>query len=360
MTRDEFESILEELFEEGYNQALFDIQEDILDESAYNLEDEYDYYIEQMFLEHTPFHRKEFMRGILEEVPKDERKEVAKALVRKLGKNKYIKDKDHDRNGKNVLDEIAKKHAKTTAQKINMQNIIARAANRALNSENNAKLQYKHYRQAVLKSRDQDFKKSDEKISPFLYGDATHNDVRRLKAKRLKRAHDIHQRNLKDASEAWDKEKRNLAKQVLHRAKKGDYGVVGKTSYNLIDTIHKKGKENNKQRNAEQEKWIKEIRERKMKERPRSEEELQKEKENLRKEVDKYTSPENKKAMSEKPWNKLSKDKQDDLQADYAVKVATKLEPKINNSIGDKIHNLKNRLRNALDVSRAYNKASKE
>ena len=46
MTRDEFESILEEVFEEGYNQAIFDIQEDILDEEAYDLEDEYEYYNE--------------------------------------------------------------------------------------------------------------------------------------------------------------------------------------------------------------------------------------------------------------------------------------------------------------------------
>ena len=46
MTRDEFESILEEVFEEGYNQAIFDIQEDILDEEAFDLEGEYDYYSE--------------------------------------------------------------------------------------------------------------------------------------------------------------------------------------------------------------------------------------------------------------------------------------------------------------------------
>ena len=46
MTRDEFESILEEAYIEGYNSALEDIQEDILDEEAYDLERDYDYYSE--------------------------------------------------------------------------------------------------------------------------------------------------------------------------------------------------------------------------------------------------------------------------------------------------------------------------
>ena len=46
MTREEFESILEEAYIEGYNTAISDIQEDILDEEAYDLEGEYDYYTE--------------------------------------------------------------------------------------------------------------------------------------------------------------------------------------------------------------------------------------------------------------------------------------------------------------------------
>jgi len=46
MTREEFESILEEAYIEGYNTAIEDIQEDILDEKAYDLEDEYEYYNE--------------------------------------------------------------------------------------------------------------------------------------------------------------------------------------------------------------------------------------------------------------------------------------------------------------------------
>jgi len=46
MTREEFESILEEAYMEGYNTAISDIQEDILDEEAYDLEGEYDYYTE--------------------------------------------------------------------------------------------------------------------------------------------------------------------------------------------------------------------------------------------------------------------------------------------------------------------------
>jgi len=47
MTREEFESILEEAYIEGYNTAIEDIQEDILDEEAYDLEGEYDYYTEE-------------------------------------------------------------------------------------------------------------------------------------------------------------------------------------------------------------------------------------------------------------------------------------------------------------------------
>ena len=46
MTREEFESILEEAYIEGYNSAIEDIQEDILNEEAYDLEGEYDYYTE--------------------------------------------------------------------------------------------------------------------------------------------------------------------------------------------------------------------------------------------------------------------------------------------------------------------------
>jgi hypothetical protein len=46
MTREEFESILEEAYIEGYNTAIEDIQEDILDEEAFDLEGEYDYYTE--------------------------------------------------------------------------------------------------------------------------------------------------------------------------------------------------------------------------------------------------------------------------------------------------------------------------
>ena len=51
MTRDEFESILEEVYMEGYNSALEDIQEDILDEEAYDLENEYNYYTEEKMSE---------------------------------------------------------------------------------------------------------------------------------------------------------------------------------------------------------------------------------------------------------------------------------------------------------------------
>ena len=52
MTREEFESILEECFIEGYNSALEDIQEDILDEEAYDLERDYDYYTEGSISKH--------------------------------------------------------------------------------------------------------------------------------------------------------------------------------------------------------------------------------------------------------------------------------------------------------------------
>ena len=47
MTREEFESILEEAYIEGYNSALEDVQEDILDEEAFDLERDYDYYTEE-------------------------------------------------------------------------------------------------------------------------------------------------------------------------------------------------------------------------------------------------------------------------------------------------------------------------
>ena len=48
MTREEFESILEEAYNDGYNQAIEDIQEDILDEEAFDLEGEYNYYSETL------------------------------------------------------------------------------------------------------------------------------------------------------------------------------------------------------------------------------------------------------------------------------------------------------------------------
>ena len=51
MTREEFESILEEAYIEGYNTAIEDIQEDILDEEAYDLENEYEYYTEEKMSE---------------------------------------------------------------------------------------------------------------------------------------------------------------------------------------------------------------------------------------------------------------------------------------------------------------------
>ena len=46
MTREEFESILEEAYIDGYNSAIEDIQEDILNEEAYDLERDYEYYNE--------------------------------------------------------------------------------------------------------------------------------------------------------------------------------------------------------------------------------------------------------------------------------------------------------------------------
>ena len=46
MTREEFESILEEAYIEGYNTAISDIQEDILDKEAYDLEGEYESILE--------------------------------------------------------------------------------------------------------------------------------------------------------------------------------------------------------------------------------------------------------------------------------------------------------------------------
>ena len=48
MTREEFASILEEAYIEGYNTAIEDIQEDILNEEAYDLEGEYKVYCEKV------------------------------------------------------------------------------------------------------------------------------------------------------------------------------------------------------------------------------------------------------------------------------------------------------------------------
>jgi len=48
LSREEFESILEEAYIEGYNTALEDIQEDILDEEAFDLEGDYKVYTEKV------------------------------------------------------------------------------------------------------------------------------------------------------------------------------------------------------------------------------------------------------------------------------------------------------------------------
>ena len=98
MTRDEFESILEELFEEGYNQALCDIQEDILDESAYNLEDEYDCYIEQVIHERLKEHRKLLIKSLAGEAKEHGYSKAAisdavRKAVRLGSDSKYINKK---------------------------------------------------------------------------------------------------------------------------------------------------------------------------------------------------------------------------------------------------------------------------
>lgn len=65
MTREEFESILEEVFEEGYNQAIDDLEQEIANEETYDLtdfEDDYDYYDEGIDVRNR-------MRKILNNVP---------------------------------------------------------------------------------------------------------------------------------------------------------------------------------------------------------------------------------------------------------------------------------------------------
>ena len=61
MTREEFESILEEGFEEGYNQAIDDLEQEIANEEAEELTD-FDYYDEGIDVRNK-------MRKILNNVP---------------------------------------------------------------------------------------------------------------------------------------------------------------------------------------------------------------------------------------------------------------------------------------------------
>ena len=356
MTRDEFNEILEEIFIEGYNNALEDIEQIILDEEAYDLEEDYNYFVEQFLLEHTPYHRKAFIRGVLDSVPEDERKEVAKALVRKLGTNKYIKDKDRNRKGENLLDNYVNKHGTDSKARVKYATAITNGVKRALNSEKEANDYHKGFRKGYLTHRGEKIKKSDEKILPF-FGNDTYNDARRQLAKRLIRERKKHQQNLKDIEEAPNKEKRALMKFVLHKSKTGEHGDHGKMLYNLMDTMHKKAKENNKKRNAEQEKWIKEIRERRIKEKPRTEEDNKKEQENLKKEADKFTSPETKKAIKEKPWKDLNKDEQQELQSNYTSK-AQKIVPKIN-GIRGKLGDIKDKMMNGYYTFKAASKSNR-
>ena len=127
MTREEFESILEEAYIEGYNTAIEDIQEDILDEEAYDLEGEYDYYTEGIGDTKATKFGKAIMRGgdiVAKElgVSKGTRKNMAKLgmniignakpalraklLAKNTGKVLTSLAKDRDKIGKNVYDTV--------------------------------------------------------------------------------------------------------------------------------------------------------------------------------------------------------------------------------------------------------------
>ena len=139
MTRDEFESILEEVYMIGYEDA----------ESELNR-----YYLEQVLLEERmPYHRKEFIRGFMDNVPEDEKKEVAKALVRKLGKNKYVKDKDKNLRqyfgvDKDKKDQTLKEKGIALAHKLNAADMATKGINSGLRRMSTAgdRVNYKYNR----------------------------------------------------------------------------------------------------------------------------------------------------------------------------------------------------------------------
>ena len=91
MTREEFEALLEEAFEEGYNSVLKEIEEEVYDESKFDLEEEMDAYSEAN--DDTKFDkfRKALVKGL--DAPAKElgvsnktRKEIGKTALAITGK----------------------------------------------------------------------------------------------------------------------------------------------------------------------------------------------------------------------------------------------------------------------------------
>lgn len=88
MTREEFESILKEVYIEGYNTAIEDIQEDILDEEAFDLEREYEYYTEGVIADTKTNIKTWYKRRLTS----DEIKEAEKEFVSIIKKIKLPKE----------------------------------------------------------------------------------------------------------------------------------------------------------------------------------------------------------------------------------------------------------------------------
>jgi len=134
MTREEFESILEEAYIEGYNTAIEDIQEDILDEEAYDLENEYEYYTEANHDSKITRVGKALMRGgdeVAKElgVSKGTRKNIAKVGMNLIGNaNPKLRAKLLAKNASHALTSLAKDRDRIRR---NVQDTVGSAAMKA-------------------------------------------------------------------------------------------------------------------------------------------------------------------------------------------------------------------------------------
>ena len=138
MTREEFESILEEAYIEGYNTALEDIQEDILDEEAYDLEGEYEYYTESLSnkdkLKVKEFENSEYAKQLKSEDPKQfEFLKRSKIATLAANRNTELAEKakqDEERTNKYFPGVSTKSYIDRRNQKINASKRMIKSAKR--------------------------------------------------------------------------------------------------------------------------------------------------------------------------------------------------------------------------------------